>query len=93
MPGMRETQMLKKERESMKAPPEKADPHSRLCADHTGALFLASHVRTPDVITRVAQGVTICLCASKVISSLVMSLLNVPPTPFPPSHLLPHRRR
>ena len=29
------------------------------------------------------KGLTICLCASKVISSLVMSLLNVPSTPFP----------
>ena len=32
---------------------------------HTRALFLASHARTPDVIIRLAQGSTICLCASK----------------------------
>ena len=30
------------------------------------------------------KGLAICLCASKVIPSLVMSLLNVPSTPFPP---------
>ena len=31
-----------------------------------------------------SMGFTICLCASKIISSLVMSLLNVPSTPLPP---------
>ena len=51
---------------------------------HTRALSRCARLRTPDVITRLAQGLTICLCASKVISSLVMSLLNVPSTPFPP---------
>ena len=48
--------------------------------------FLAAHARTPNVITRLAQGLTICLCASKVISSLVMSLLNVPSTPLTRRH-------
>ena len=47
---------------------------------HTSALFLAAQ----DVITHLAQGMTICLCASKIIPSLVMSLLNVPSTSFTP---------
>ena len=52
---------------------------------HTRPLFLAAHARTWDGITHLAQGLTICLCASKIIPSLVMSLLNVPSTPFPPN--------
>ena len=45
-------------------PPQKGvqrTPHRT----HTRALFLAAHARTPDVITHSAQGLTICLCASK----------------------------
>ena len=45
---------------------------------HACARFLTAHARTPDVITRLAQGLSMCLCVSNVISSLVMSLLNVP---------------
>ena len=41
-----------------------------------------SSCRTPDLVTPMAQGLTICICASKVISSLVMSLLIVLLTPF-----------
>ena len=39
---------------------------------HTRTFF---SLRTPDVITHLAQGLTICLCASKSIPPLVMSLL------------------
>ena len=51
---------------------------------HTRVLFLAAHDRTPDVITRLAQGLDDLFVCLKVISSLVMSLLNVPSTPLPP---------
>ena len=56
-------------------------PDSGNCHERDGSVQTTPH---RDVITRLAQGLTICLCASKVISSFVMSLLNVPSTPFPP---------
>ena len=37
--------------------PVQTTPHRT----HTRALFLAAHARTPDVITRLAQGLTMCV--------------------------------
>ena len=51
---------------------------------HTRALFLAAHPRTPDVVTHLAPGIDDLFVCLKIIPSLVMSLLNVPSTPFPP---------
>ena len=48
---------------------------------HTRTFF---SLRTPHVIARLAQGLTILCVSRKVISSLFMSLLNVPSTPFHP---------
>ena len=45
---------------------------------HPRTFSRCARLRTPDVITRLAQ------VSRKVIPSLVMSLLNVPSTPFPP---------
>ena len=56
---------------------------------HTRTFSRCARLRTPDVSTRLAKGLAIRLCASKVISSLVMSLLNVPSTTFPPTYSSP----
>ena len=73
--------------------PDSSNCHERdgRCTDntspyaHTGTFSRCARLRTPDVITRLAQGLTTCLCVCpKVISPLVMPLLNVPSTPFLP---------
>ena len=54
---------------------------------YTRALFLAAHARSHVQLK--FKGWTICLCASKLISSLFTCLLNVPLAPFPPIFSLP----
>ena len=57
----------------------------RVCRQHTHtrALFLAAHACARQMWVHLwSKGLTICLSAQKVISSLVMSLLHVPSTPF-----------
>ena len=47
-------------------------------------IFLVAHFTRERTCGSRLEGLTICLHASKVIPSLVMSLLNVPSTPCPP---------
>ena len=54
------------------------------------ALFLIAHACARQMLSHVLlKGLTICFCASRIILSLVMSLLNVPSTPFPPTFSSP----
>ena len=73
---------------SWESEPEGENAQTTPHLTHTRALFLAAHARTPDVITRLAQGLDDLFgCFNS--HSLVMSLLNVRFLRLS-RHLLPH---
>ena len=62
---------------------------------HTRALFLAAHARTPDVITRLAQGLDdlfVCLKSHFTTGHVTVECCFDPVSSYLSHHFLPHRR-